>query len=331
MTTTAARARESRWTLLPAAVAALVALALNHLVPLVSPLLIALLIGAVLANTRLATTAVMSQQARATRTLLRIGVVLLGLKLPASDIVQIGPPGLVVIVATVTVTYVATIVIGDLLRLERGLVTLLAAGFSICGAAAIAAVEDSARATRRDVALAVAMVTLYGSAMIALVPWLSHVLGLSTEQGAIWAGASIHEVAQVAAAASILGTSAIAVAMTVKLGRIMLLAPVHLLASRRGRAGATGRSTAGRTPLVPWFVIGFALAVALRSSGLLGSDVLEVTDLMTSFLLAAGMFGLGVGIRLLDLWPVPPRALALATISTLVAAGTALGLILALT
>lgn len=310
----------------PPLVAAGAALALSTVVPLLGPLLIALVIGVVVANSRLGDHPEVAGHGAATRFLLRLGVAALGLRLPFADIVSIGPSGLVVIAATVLATFTGTQYVGRRLGLEGGLVTLVATGFSICGAAAIAAVEDTVRARRQHVALAVAMVTIYGSAMIVAVPWLAGVIGLSDEQAAIWAGASIHEVAQVAAAGSLIGTSAVALAMTVKLGRVALLAPLSAVLARTtpGAKGATA-------PLVPWFILAFVVAVAVRTSGLLPQGVLSVADVLTTLLLAAGMYGLGMGIRARDLWPLPVQVLTLATISTIIAAGTSLALVLALT
>lgn len=305
-------------------VAALVAVGLGTVVPLVSPLLLALVLGAVVANSPWGDHAVLDGQAAVTRLLLRLGVVALGLKLSVGGLLDIGLGAVVVVVVTVAVTYTATIVIGDRLGLEKDLVTLVAAGFSICGAAAIAAVDDAVRATRRHVALAVGLVTVFGSAMIVLVPWLGAVVGLSETQTAVWAGASIHEVAQVVAAASVVGAGAVAVATIVKLGRVALLAPLYAVASRR-----TGSGPDRGVPTVPWFVVGFALAVAARSTGVVPSGVLDVADALTTLLLAAGMFGLGLGTRVRELWPIPTAALVLATASTAVALGTS-GVLVAL-
>lgn len=307
----------------PPLAAAGLAMALAPVVPLLSPLLLALVVGAVVANSPLMGVRAVVDHGPATRLLLRLGVAALGLQLPFGDIVGIGPAGLVVIATTVVVTFRGTLAVGRRLGLDEGFVMLLAAGFSICGAAAIAGVQDSVRAKEKFVALAVAMVTIFGSAMILLVPWLAGVIGLSDHQASIWAGASIHEVAQVAAAASLIGGPAVALAMTVKLGRVALLAPVTALLAK-GAKGANGTST----PLVPWFILAFAAAVALRSTGLLPTAALDVTNLVTTLLLAAGMYGLGMGIRARDLWPLPVQALALATVSTLIAGGTSLGLVL---
>ncbi|WP_341229727.1 YeiH family protein [Nocardioides salarius] len=306
--------------------AALAAVAVSGLVPLLGALLVALALGTVVANSPLAHARALTGHAEVTKLLLRLGVVLLGLRLPLGDVAAIGVAGVLVVVATVVLTYAATAALGARLGLDRRLVTLLAAGFSICGAAAIAALADAVGARQKDVAHSVALVTIYGTAMIVLVPWAAARLGLSEEQGAIWAGASIHEVAQVVAAASIVGSGAVAVATTVKLGRVALLAPTYLVAVR----GAGAPASAGRVPLLPWFLVGFVLMVAVRSSGLLPGQLVEAADDVTTVLLAAGMFGLGLGLRLRELWPVPAGALVLATCSTLVAAGTSLALVVAL-
>ncbi|GAA2032516.1 putative sulfate exporter family transporter [Terrabacter terrae] len=346
----------------PPLVAAVVATVVSRFVPLLGPLLLALVLGAVVANTAWSRSRLLVGHASVTRLLLRLGVVLVGLRLPIGDIGAIGVRGVAVVAATVCITFAGTRLIGRRLGLDHGFVTLVATGFSICGAAAIAAVTDAVRVRQRDVALAVAMVTLFGSGMIIAVPWLARSWGLSQEESAIWAGASIHEVAQVVAAASLVGTGAVAVATTVKLGRVALLAPTYALAARGRRlagpvdgdadgdadgdgsgdgngdpaeeasAGVdrAGADSAKSVPVVPWFLVGFLVAVAVRSTGILPGAALSVSDSGTNVLLAAGMFGLGLGFRLAELWPAPRRALALAVASTVLAATASLCLILAL-
>jgi uncharacterized integral membrane protein (TIGR00698 family) len=267
----------------------------------------------------------MSQQA-AGKLALRAGVALIGLRLPVDDILAIGWSGLAVIVITVAVTYSATQWIGARTGLDRRLVTLIAMGFSICGAAAIAAVNDSIRARQRDTAIAVALVTVFGTVMIGAIPALADLLGLTDERAAIWAGASIHEVAQVAAAASVIGGTAVATAMTVKLGRVALLAPTYVVAVRSSGSTTGG----GAPPAMPWFLLAFVAMVAVRSTGLLPTEAIDVADVATTVLLAAGMYGLGLGLRLRDLWPVPSQAVGLAAASTAIASGTSLLLVVAL-
>lgn len=308
-------------------VAAALAVAISSRFPLLGPLLLALIAGAVVANTPWANHRWLAGQAHVAKSMLRWGIVLLGFRISAVDLLDVGASGLAVALATVFVTYAATMWLGRRLGLEHGLVGLVAAGFSICGAAAIAAVSDAVRAKERHVGLAIALVTVYGSVMIVALPALAAWLGLSDRQAAVWAGASIHEVAQVIATASILGSSVVVIATTVKLARVLLLAPVYILATR---TAGNDDTAARKLPLVPWFVTGFVVAVAIRSTGAVPAFALDAADLATTLLLAAGMFGLGMAIRFKDIWPIPPAALVLATASTVIAAGTSLTLVVLL-
>ncbi|HEY0643004.1 MAG TPA: putative sulfate exporter family transporter [Nocardioides sp.] len=304
---------------LPLLVAA-AAMALHLVVPALSAVLVALALGAVVANSGLVTGDRLAREADTARRMLRTGVVALGLRLPFQELVSIGVPGLVVVVTTVLVTYQLTRWIGIRLGLDDGVVSLVAAGFSICGAAAIAAMSDVLRSRQRDAALAVAMVTVFGGAMIVVVPWSSRLLELSDLQAAVWSGASIHEVAQVAAAASAIGSGAVALAMLIKLGRVAMLAPVCWFAGRAVSGTRTG-------PVVPWFIIGFVAMAGLRSATTLTPAAMDAAEALTTLLLAGGMVGLGLGLRLRDLWPIPVRLLLLAGLSTCAAVGWSLGLV----
>ncbi len=293
--------------------AAAIALALGRQWALLSPLLVAMVLGAVAGNTLRSDDLARWCSQGAAKTMLRLGIVLLGLRISFSQLADLGVRGLLVIAVTVLGVWSLTLWLGRRLGIAEDLTQLIAAGFSICGAAAIAAVQDGVRATQRHVAVAVALVTLFGTAMIGLIPLVSDLLGLSQQQRGVWAGASIHEVAQVVATGSLLGTSALTIAVTVKLGRVLMLAPVHLLAVR-----SSGPVT-DRLPVLPWFVTGFLGAVAVRSALNLPSDVLDTLDVVATLLLGAGMFGLGAGIVLRTLLPLPWRVVGLATTATGVA------------
>ncbi|MEU6155711.1 putative sulfate exporter family transporter [Actinosynnema sp. NPDC047251] len=226
-----------------------------------------------------------------TRKLLRAGVVLLGLQLSLPQLLDLGPGILVAAVVTVGVTFFGTLWLGRWLRLPRGLTLLVASGFSICGASAIAAVS-----TERDeehVATSVALVTLFGTLTMVVLP----LLGASPE----WIGLSVHEVAQVAAAAP---ASGMATAMAVKLSRVVLLAPIVAGVSRQ------------RGPVVPLFLVGFLAMVAVRSTGVLPAGFLDGTTTVTTVLFAAAMFGLGTAVRPRALLATGPRALLLGLLAT---------------
>ena len=135
------------------------------------------------------------------RRILRLAIILLGLQLTAGQIFAVGATGIGIILATLIATFAFTVWFGRVLGVERGLTELIAAGTSICGASAIIATNTVTRARSEDAAYAVACVTVFGSIAMFAYPILGAALGLESHAYGLWAGASIHEVAQVLAAA----------------------------------------------------------------------------------------------------------------------------------
>ncbi|WP_049822675.1 YeiH family protein [Arthrobacter sp. H41] len=331
-----------------AVVAAGVAVAvwLGSVQTVIGSLVIALMLGVLLGNTGLYRPVLRPGVKAGTKKLLRAGVVLLGLQLALPDILALGFQVLALIIACVALSYVFTLSVGMRLGLTRAGATLMAAGFSICGASAVAGLQGIVNADDDEIASAVAMVTLYGSLMILALPLLNGLLGLSEESFGMWSGLAVHEVAQVVAVAGTAGATALAVATVVKLGRVLMLAPVAavtsfgmrrravIASSRRtaaegiginafnaentvsGRTTVSTTSGATRTPMVPFFVVGFLAMVALRSIGLVPEAALQAASVAATLLLAAGMFGLGAGIDIRQLVRTGRRAVAVGALST---------------
>lgn len=307
--------------LVAAAVATAVAFGVARLVPAVSALTLAVVLGVLVGPRLPAPTA--DGLRWATKKFLRLGVVLLGLQLAVGQVLGLGVGTVLAIAATVLVAFAGTLLIGRALGVSRGLSLMVATGFSICGASAIAAMDSVADSEKEDVATGVTLVTLYGSAAIGLVPLVGGWLGLAPEQLGAWAGVSVHEVAQVVAAASPAGAAAVAIAVVVKLTRVVLLAPmvagVSLVARRR--SAGTGR----RPPIVPLFVVGFLAMMLVRSTGAVPAAVLGAAGSVTTLLFAAALFGLGSQVRLGALLRTGRRGLALGALSTLLVASVGFG------
>ncbi|HEY0451490.1 YeiH family protein [Actinophytocola sp.] len=291
----------------------------NLVVPAVSALTAAVVLGVLAGSTPVLSDRTRAVVARLTKRLLRAGVVLLGLQLALPAVLGLGPGVLVAVVVTVGITFAGTVALGRLVGVPRGLGLLVATGFSICGASAIAAMEDVVDREDSDVATAVALVTLYGSLAIAAVPLLGGRLGLAGPRLGGWAGLSVHEVAQVVAAATPAGAAAIAVAVVVKLSRVVLLAPMVALVSvhERQRARKADTGAAKQAPMVPLFVLGFLAMVALRTVDILPVPVLDLAKVASTLLLAGALFGLGCAVRLGPLVRTGGRALLLGLLSTL--------------
>lgn len=286
------------WFLLAAM--ATVSLLLGSLQGAVGALLIALMLGLLLRNVGLFHPGLRPGVQRATKPLLRLGIVVLGLQLAVPEILALGVPVLVLIAGTVLGGFVFTHWFARKMGMSPASSVLYAAGFSICGASAVAGAQSVVDAEDDEVASAIAMVTLYGTAALLALPLLSGLLGLSQEQSGVWIGLTVHEVAQVVAAGGMVGAAALATATVVKLGRVVLLAPVLTFSAFcwQRRARDADDASAPNIPVVPLFVLGFLAMVAVRSVVPLAEEFLEVASLTATWLLSGAMFGLGAGIDL---------------------------------
>lgn len=273
--------------------------------------------------------------AQASRRLLRIGIVVLGLKLSLDDIARLGWVAVLAIVALVGISFVITWAIATALKLPGDEPVMLAAGFSICGVSAVGAMSAARGTDPQDTATPIALVTLYGTAAIAVLPALAVPLGLSTATFGHWVGASVHDVGQVVATAGTAGAAALAVAIVVKLTRVLMLAPMVAITSISTRrrlaalpASATGGTSTSRPPIVPLFILGFVALVLVRTFVPIPDAVLTIADIVQSSLLAAALFAIGASLRLERLARSGPRALLAGALSWMVILGLALPLAL---
>lgn len=307
------------------ALAAAAALGITSLLPGTSTLLIAIILGVLLCNLIAIPDRLRPGLNFAAKTLLRAGVVLLGYQLLVSDVLSLGPGLILVVVGIVGLGIAGTLVIGKWLGVSPTQRLLIGCGFSICGAAAVAAVDGVIETKeRREVMTAVALVVIFGTLMIPLLPAAASLLGLGDYQAGLWAGGSIHEVAQVVAAGGTISGTALGVAVIVKLARVLMLAPVMAVVSVRQRRSMGASSSSKKPPIMPLFVLAFILMMALRATGWLPAVALDLSKTGESFLLAAAMFALGTGVHVKSLLAVGLKPFILAAISTVWVAGLAL-------
>lgn len=296
-----------------------------------SPLVVAMVMGLVLRNTLGAVPGTAPGVAFSLRRILRFAIILLGFQITLGDLADIGPGALAAVVLTLLSTFVFTKLAGRALGVDRKLSELIAAGTSVCGASAVVACNAVTQGQDEDVAYAIACVTVFGSIAMLGYPLLAGPLGLSPQSFGLWAGGTIHEVAQVVAAAFTQGELAGQSGTIAKLSRVMMLAPLIIglgvMASRR--AQGDGRKSEARAPL-PWFVFGFIAVVVLNS-------VIEIPPAThgqivtaTSFLLTIALAAMGLETDVHKLRRKGLRPLLLGALATAFIAVTGLGLILLL-
>ena len=238
------------------------------------------------------------------RRLLRIGIVLLGLKLSLVDIAGLGVVTIIAIVLVVVLTFGVTLLLGRMLGLPGYQPLLIAAGFSICGASAVGAMSAVTRAKDSESATPIALVTLCGTLAIVLLPLARIPLGFDASEFGTWVGLSVHDVGQVVATAQIAGPVALAAAVVVKLTRVLTLAPMVAIVGaveRRRTPLSSDEAPSKRPSIVPLFVLGFIAAVLIRTFVPLTPELPAVADVVQTALLATALFALGTGIRFAEL------------------------------
>ena len=254
-----------------------------------------------------------------TTTLLRTGIILLGIRLSFVDVVRLGAWGVPIVIIVIGSGLILIHWFNRALGLPSRLGTLIAAGTGICGVTAIVSTGAAIDAEEREVAYAVANITLFGLVGMFLYPYLANALLTSPEQVGIFLGTAVHETAQVVGAAmtyqEVFGDDAVLQAATVtKLTRNLFLAVVVPLVSylhlRQAEPG--GRARVSPLKLFPLFVLGFVGMSLLRSVGdftLTGGLAFGVFDATTwatltrtigdvfasRYLLGAAMAGVGLG------------------------------------
>jgi uncharacterized integral membrane protein (TIGR00698 family) len=303
--------------LLTAAIAA-AAFAVRRIpgVSVLSPLILAILIGMAVRNTVGRPAWAHAGAAFSMRRLLRLGIILLGLQLTVAQVARVGVAGVALIVVSLAATFLFTKRLGRVLKVDAKLAELIAAGTSICGASAVIATNTVTRASDEDAAYAVACVTIFGSLAMFTYPLLAAPLALGPHAFGLWAGASIHEIAQVVAAAFQRGAAAGEIATISKLTRVMMLAPVVITLGAVAARRAKGEGVQAKAPM-PWFVLGFVALTVINSFAPLPAEVKPYTTTTTTFLLAMALAAMGLDADFRKLKARGPRPLLLGAASAL--------------
>ncbi|HZW18823.1 MAG TPA: YeiH family protein [Luteimonas sp.] len=225
--------------------------------------------------------------------LLRAGIVLYGFRVTFQDIAGVGVEGLLIAITMVGSVFGLAVLLGTrVFKLDRQTAMLIGAGSAICGAAAVMATEPVVRAQAHKVSVAVATVVVFGTLGMFLYPWLYPRLGLGEHAFGVYAGSTIHEVAQVVVAGGAVGEVAGSAAVIEKMLRVMLLAPFLLLLSSRLSRDANAGGKAGI--VVPWFAVLFIAVAGFNSLHWLPATAVDALVQLDTVLLAMAMAALGL-------------------------------------
>jgi uncharacterized integral membrane protein (TIGR00698 family) len=313
-----------------ALIAALVALAfeINRLQSAISPLALCVAFGFIVANFIQWPAFAAPATKISSKTLMRIGVALLGAQVSVVSLKEIGLKGVITVAIVVTFTIFGILGLSKLFKMSGDLGLLIGVGFGVCGATAVAAIRPQTRATEEETSYAIGLISLCGTLSIFLLPFLGHILNLDTREFGSWAGAAVHDVGQVVATASVWGDDADKYAIVVKLARVCLLAPIVLILSIRHRRWLTSQgkseTTGAKVPLIPYFVLGFIAVATIHNLFEINETLLDYTVLISKLLLGAGLVALGSGVRWKAIRAIGPRPMAMGMVAWVIVAGVAL-------
>lgn len=262
------------------------------------------------------------------RTLLRLSVGLLGLRVTFDQVLALGLSTAAMVVGLVAVSIAAGALAARLFGLDTRFGVLSGGSVGICGASAAMAIaaawprEDS----ERDTILVIAIVTSLSTAAMVLYPPVAATLGLSALDTGRFLGGSIHDVAQVVGAGFSVSEEVGDIATITKLMRVAMLLPV--VAGIPLAVARLGGKTAGAPPVLPWFLVLFVGLAVLNNAIALPPILTEAGNTVSRSLLVASVAALGMKTSVRDLAGVGGPAIALITIETLILAAFVLGWIL---
>ncbi|WP_144173036.1 YeiH family protein [Pseudomonas sp. Kh13] len=247
------------------------------------------------------------------RTVLRLGVALLGMRITLDQIASLGWKPVALVVTLVVVTILVSVVVAKVLGFSRLFGMLTGGATAICGAsAALALAAALPQHPRKEHATLFTVIGVSALSTLAMIvyPMIAQWLQLSPAQAGVFLGATIHDVAQVVGAGYSMSTETGDIATVVKLMRVAMLLPVIVCAAmitRRQGLEAGGQ----RPPLLPWFAVGFLLLACVNSTGWVPMAVEGGINELSRICLVVAISALGMKTQLKALASVGLKPIAL--------------------
>lgn len=262
------------------------------------------------------------------KTVLEFAVFLLGSSMSLQILAQLGYVSVLGIFALVLISLVIGYACSRLLRLHPKLAVLIACGNSICGNSAIAAAAPVIRAGTKDVAAAISFTAAFGVMVVLLLPFLQIPLGLTDTQYGMFAGLTVYAVPQVLAATAAVSIISLQIGTLVKLVRVLMLAPVLVILGIVFRnEGEEIKRKLSFGDLIPWFVIGFMVLMALRSANMIPDILIAPMAHASHILTLIAMAALGLSVDIRTITKSGGKILCAAFLSLLALAVLSLGFI----
>ena len=238
--------------------------------------------------------------------ILKFAIILLGLSLNITTILEVGQKSLTVMVFTLATCFGGGYFIGKALGLNWKLSNLISAGTGICGGSAIAAIAPTIDADDNDIAYAMSATFLFDMAMIILFPIMGRAIGMTDEAFGIWAGTAVNDTSSVVATGYAFSEGAGDFATMVKLTRTLSIIPtvitfafINLGLKKREAAskkadGSGLKANFSITKIFPWFILGFLAMAGVASIFTIPATVVSGTKTASKFLMVCALSAIGL-------------------------------------
>ncbi len=241
------------------------------------------------------------------KVVLRIGIVLMGVNMNFSEVLNVGKYSLFVMIFTMATAFGAGNLIGKMFGMNWKLTNLLSVSTAICGGSAVAAVGPVIKAKDKDVAYAISSTFIFDILTVVVIPWIGISLGMSNMGYGLWVGTAVNDTSSVVAAGYAFSDFAGNTAVIVKLTRTLFIIPYVLIFSviterlEAKSEGVHGCKTINLKKIFPYFIILFLVVVALRSTGIIPNTLIPAVSITSKFCMVMALSAIGLKTSFRDL------------------------------
>ena len=238
------------------------------------------------------------------KTILRLGIILMGINLNFSQVFQAGKYALVLMVFTLSTSFIVAYICGKVFKINWKLTSLLAVSTAICGGTAVATLGPTIEADHKDIAYAISATFIFDILTVLLFPWFGKLLGLGDIGYGLWIGTAVNDTSSVIAAGYAFSDAAGALATIVKLTRTLFIVPIVLIFSwihtkkKAQEQGKTSNPTTVKkvsiTKIFPWFILVFLGMVTVKSTGVLPQSAVNLLSTLSKWFLAMALGAIGL-------------------------------------
>lgn len=228
---------------------------------------------------------------------LRAGIIMAGITLSFSQVIEAGKYALVLMMFTLATAFGVGYICKKVFKINWKLASLLSISTAICGGTAVATLGPTIHAKNRDIAYAISATFIFDMITVIAFPWIGQMLGLSDTAYGLWIGTAVNDTSSVVAAGYAFSEAAGVLATIVKLTRTLFIVPIVLIFSwiyAKKESPSQSAEKVNIRKIFPWFILGFLTVVGIRSTGLLPDSTITIISFLSKFFLSMALAAIGL-------------------------------------